>query len=64
MLDRIKSDNNAKEYYLPDALKLLLSDGRKVGAYTAECSDTVLGANDPAQLEELNEIAKARGYSC
>lgn len=64
VLDRIKSDNNAKEYYLPDAIKLLLSDGRKVGAYTAECSDTVLGANDPAQLEELNEIAKARGYSC
>ena len=64
VLDRIKSDNKAKEYYLPDAIKLLLSDGRKVGAYTAECSDTVLGANDPSQLEELNEIAKARGYSC
>ena len=64
VLDRIKSDNKAKEYYLPDAIKLLLSDGRKVGAYTAERSDTVLGANDPAQLEELNEIAKARGYSC
>ena len=64
VLGRIKADNNAKEYYLPDALKLLLSDGKKVGAYTASCSDTVLGANDPAQLEELNQIAKAKGYSC
>ena len=64
VLDRIKSDNKAKEYYLPDAIKLLLLDGRKIGAYTAECSDTVLGANDPSQLEELNEIARARGYSC
>ncbi len=64
VLDRIKSDNNAKEYYLPDAIKLLLSDGRAVGAYTAECSDTVLGANDPSQLEELNEIARKKGYSC
>lgn len=64
VLDRIKSDNKAGEYYLPDAIKLLLSDGKKVGAYTAECSDTVLGANDPSQLEELNEIAKAKGYSC
>lgn len=64
VLGRISSDNNAKEYYLPDALKLLLSDGCKVGAYTAECSDTVLGANDPAQLEELNNIAKDRGYTC
>lgn len=64
VLDRIKSDNNAKEYYLPDAIKLLLSDGRKVGAFTAECSDAVLGANDPAQLEELNNIAKQKGYTC
>ncbi|MCQ2513838.1 MAG: NTP transferase domain-containing protein [Ruminococcus sp.] len=64
VLDRIKANNNAKEYYLPDALKLLLIDGQKVGAYTAECSDTVLGANDPAQLEELNQIALAKGYSC
>jgi bifunctional UDP-N-acetylglucosamine pyrophosphorylase/glucosamine-1-phosphate N-acetyltransferase len=64
VLDRIKSDNNAKEYYLPDALKLLLADGQKVGAFTAECSDAVLGANDPAQLEELNNIAKQKGYTC
>lgn len=62
VLDRIKSDNNAKEYYLPDALKLLLEDGKRVGAFTAKCSDAVLGANDPAQLEELNEIARAKGY--
>ena len=64
VLDRIKSDNAAGEYYLPDAIKLLLSDGKKVSAYTAECADAVLGANDPAQLEELNEIARAKGYSC
>lgn len=64
VLDRIKSNNNAKEYYLPDAIKLLLEDGRKVGAYKAECRDTVLGANDPAQLEQLNKIAQANGYTC
>jgi bifunctional UDP-N-acetylglucosamine pyrophosphorylase/glucosamine-1-phosphate N-acetyltransferase len=64
VLDRIKSDNKAGEYYLPDAIKLLLSDGQTVGAYTAECSDAVLGANDPAQLQELNDIAKAKGYHC
>lgn len=64
VLDRIKSDNKAGEYYLPDAVKLLLSDGKTVGAYTAECSDAVLGANDPGQLEELNQIAKAKGYTC
>ena len=64
VLDRIKSDNAAGEYYLPDAIALLLADGKTVGAYTAECSDAVLGANDPAQLEELNRIAREKGYSC
>ena len=63
VLGRITAENKAGEYYLPDAVKLLLEDGRKVGAYTAECSDAVLGANDPAQLEELNRIAKAKGYT-
>lgn len=62
VLDRITSNNNAKEYYLPDALKLLLSDSKKIGAYTASSPDTVLGANDPQQLEELNKIAISKGY--
>ena len=64
VLDRIKSNNAAGEYYLPDAIKLLLEDDKNVGTYTAECSDAVLGANDPAQLEELNNIAREKGYSC
>ena len=64
VLDKIKSDNAAGEYYLPDAIELLLSEGKTVGAFTAECSDAVLGANDPEQLEELNQIAKAKGYNC
>ena len=62
VLDEIKSDNNAKEYYLPDALKLLLEKNEKIGAYTAKSPDTVLGANDPAQLKELEDIAVKKGY--
>ncbi len=64
VLDEIKSDNKAGEYYLPDALKLLLKKNEKIEAYTAESSDTVLGANDPAQLKELEEIALNKGYRC
>ena len=62
VLDRITSDNKAKEYYLPDALKLIISDGKKAGAYVSANPDVVLGANDPAQLQELNEIAVKKGY--
>lgn len=62
VLDRITAENNAKEYYLPDALKLLISDGKRVSVYVASNSDTVLGANDPEQLKGLEEIAKAKGY--
>ena len=60
VLDSIKANNKACEYYLPDALKLLIEKGENVCAFTASSSDTVLGANDPAQLEELNQIAKEK----
>ena len=62
VLDRITANNNAKEYYLPDALKILKSDGKRGSVYIAENPDTVLGANDPEQLKGLEEIAKAKGY--
>ena len=62
VLGEIKSDNNAKEYYLPDALKLLLDKNEVVSAFVSSNPDTVLGANDPEQLKELNEIAKSKGY--
>lgn len=64
VLDKIKANNKAGEYYLPDALKLLLEQGSKIGAFVANSSDTVLGANDPSQLEELNQIAIEKGYKC
>ena len=62
VLDNITAENSAKEYYLPDALKLLLQQGKVAGAFTASSPDTVLGANDPEQLEELNQIAIKKGY--
>lgn len=62
VLDRITSDNKACEYYLPDALKLIIADGKKAGAFVSASSDVALGANDPMQLQELNEIAIKKGY--
>ena len=62
VLDKITSNNKAKEYYLPDALSLLLSDGKTIEAYISKNEDAVLGANDPQQLEELNDLAIKKGY--
>lgn len=62
VLGEIKSNNKAKEYYLPDALKILLDKKENVTAFTAKNPDTVLGANDPEQLQELNDIATEKGY--
>ena len=57
VLDELTDNNAGGEYYLTDTLGILLSKGKTVCAYTADSSYTVLGANDPAQLAELNEIA-------
>ncbi len=57
-LDKLTDNNAGGEYYLTDTLGILLSQGKTVCAFTAENSNAVLGANDPSQLEQLNEIAK------
>lgn len=60
VLDNITSNNKSKEYYLPDAIKLLQESGKQVSAFAAHSADAVLGANDPAQLQELSQIAKEK----
>lgn len=47
------------EYYLTDAIALLLERGLKAGAFAAGSEDVVLGANDRVQLAALNERARA-----
>lgn len=58
-LDKLTDNNAGGEYYLTDTLGILLSQGKTVCAYAADNANAVLGANDPAQLEQLNEIAKS-----
>ena len=62
VLSAIGNRNAQGEYYLPDAVKLLLERGEAADACPAESADAVLGANDAAQLEELNRIARQKGY--
>ena len=58
VLGELTNKNASGEYYLTDTLSILLKKGKTVCAYTADSSYTVLGANDPAQLAELNKIAE------
>ncbi len=58
VLYRIGNDNAQGEYYLPDAVGLLLKDGKQVDAFPAPDPHAILGANDCVQLQELNEIAR------
>ncbi|MDP4153752.1 MAG: bifunctional UDP-N-acetylglucosamine diphosphorylase/glucosamine-1-phosphate N-acetyltransferase GlmU [Bacillota bacterium] len=59
-LVKIKNNNLAGEYYLTDAIEILLKDGKRVGAYTVKDSDEILGANDRLQLLQLNDIARKK----
>lgn len=58
VLSKIQNNNAQGEYYLPDAIKLLIAEKRKAGAFTSPSRDAVLGANDCIQLNELNSIAR------
>ncbi len=57
-LSKINNNNSQGEYYLPDAIAILLNSKEKVDAVISQNQNTVLGANDKQQLLELNEIAK------
>lgn len=51
---------DCKEYYLTDAVEVIMKKGLNAVAYIAGSSDVVLGANDRAQLLDLNEIARKK----
>ena len=58
VLHNISNDNAQGEYYLPDAVKLLLEAGKTANACKTNDATTVLGANDCLQLNSLNDIAR------
>jgi UDP-N-acetylglucosamine diphosphorylase/glucosamine-1-phosphate N-acetyltransferase len=49
-LPQIKADNNQKEYYLTDAVRLLAASGRLVVAFLGDFQE-VMGINTVAELE-------------
>lgn len=59
VLTKITPNNKKGEYYLTDAIAIILSSDGKAGAYNAGNEKTVLGANSRSQLNGLNELARA-----
>ncbi len=59
-LEKIKPDNVKGEYYLTDALALLIASGRKVVAITAVRPEEAMGVNSRGQLSTASKIMQRR----
>lgn len=57
-LGNITNNNVQNEYYLTDCLEILIGTGKNAGAYVAQNSEVILGANDRRQLNDLNTIMR------
>ena len=58
ILPQIRNANAQGEYYLTDAVALLITEGKRAGACPACSPDAAKGANDCLQLHELNVLAR------
>jgi len=59
-LDKVRSDNASNEYYLTDALSIIIEAGHKVAAVTAVRAEEAVGVNTKEQLGWMNEIMSRR----
>ena len=58
--EKVKPDNVKKEYYLTDALSIIIATGHKVVAVTAVRPEEAMGVNSRVQLSEANKIMQRR----
>ncbi|MGY6587925.1 MAG: bifunctional UDP-N-acetylglucosamine diphosphorylase/glucosamine-1-phosphate N-acetyltransferase GlmU [Wenzhouxiangella sp.] len=59
-LDQISDDNAQGEYYLTDCIAIAAGEGRRVDAVVAPDADELMGANDRAQLAQLEAVFQNR----
>lgn len=59
-LSKITNDNAQGEYYLPDALEILLAEGKRVDAVVTNNFKEILGINDRVQLNYATTIMRDR----
>ena len=60
---KVRTDNVQKEYYLPDAVKILLEEGKKVSAYLYMESEEVLGINTRQELSAAAKLMNKKTIS-
>ncbi len=60
LLDRLKTDNTQKEYYLTDSIRLLINDGFKVGAMVCEDTNEIIGINSRVELAKAHEYIRLK----
>ena len=59
-VEKVKPDNVKKEYYLTDALSVIIATGHKVVAITAVRPEEAMGVNSRVELAEANKIMQRR----
>ncbi|TCP22547.1 UDP-N-acetylglucosamine pyrophosphorylase /glucosamine-1-phosphate N-acetyltransferase [Scopulibacillus darangshiensis] len=59
-LKKIKNDNAQGEYYLPDVISILKSEGSKVAAFLSDSFEETLGVNDRVALSQAEGYMRKR----
>ena len=59
-LDRVRPDNDQKEYYLTDVVGILAVDGHRLGAFEAAEASWVLGVNSRQELARIDGLMRRR----
>ncbi|HZG72807.1 MAG TPA: bifunctional UDP-N-acetylglucosamine diphosphorylase/glucosamine-1-phosphate N-acetyltransferase GlmU [Chondromyces sp.] len=59
-LKKVSNDNSQGEYYLPDVIGILKSEGETISAYQTDDFDETLGVNDRVALSQAEKIMRGR----
>jgi bifunctional UDP-N-acetylglucosamine pyrophosphorylase/glucosamine-1-phosphate N-acetyltransferase len=59
-LDKIKSDNTKKEYYLTDIVEVLSKEGKRIESLQADDSEETIGINTRKDLAKANNVLRER----
>lgn len=60
ILNKIQNNNSNNEFYLTDAIEILLANQNNIEIFKTQNSEFCLGANTKEQLMEINEILRLK----